>query len=244
MAQLYPVAGSKMYIGLKVAGKSEVSLADFTAQEPYWEEVGGWANAGAVGDTTEIITQNLINQRRTLKAKGTSDAGTMENTFVPMPNDPGQIQMRAAIASGCKPYAFKIEWGAGCEETGTVTFTSEANEPGIVNWPGHGLEVGSPVVFSNAGGALPTGLTAGTTYYVLAAGYTVAAFQVGATPGAAEGIETTGAGTGVHTATGQPVGQTDYFYAFATGGARQGGEANTGQLRAWTLAVTSNIVEV
>lgn len=242
MTQLYPVAGSKMYIGLKVINDTEVTLADFAAQEPYWKEVDGWANSGSLGDTTEIITQNLINKRRTLKAKGTSDAGTMENTFVPMPNDPGQIQLRAAVASGCKPYAFKIEWGAGCTETGTVTFTSVAATPGVVNWPGHALDVGAPVVFTSAG-ALPSGITSGTTYYVLAAGYTPAAFTIGATPGGT-GIVTTGAGTGVHTATGSPVGQTDLFYAFAMGGARQGGDANTGNLRAWTLAVTTNIVEV
>lgn len=44
----------------------------------------------------------------------------------------------------------------------TVTFTDAGD---VVNLTNHGLRPGAGVVFSNSGGALPTGLTAGTTYY-------------------------------------------------------------------------------
>lgn len=44
----------------------------------------------------------------------------------------------------------------------TVTFTDAGD---VVNLTNHGLRHGAGVVFSNAGGALPTGLAAGTTYY-------------------------------------------------------------------------------
>jgi hypothetical protein len=43
----------------------------------------------------------------------------------------------------------------------TLTLAS----PGVVNWTAHGLAAGSAVVFTTTG-SLPTGLTAGTTYYV------------------------------------------------------------------------------
>lgn len=43
-----------------------------------------------------------------------------------------------------------------------VTFTDAGD---VVNLTNHGLRAGTGVVFSNSGGALPTGLTAGTTYY-------------------------------------------------------------------------------
>lgn len=46
----------------------------------------------------------------------------------------------------------------------TVTITIAA--PGIVTWNAHGFIAGTPVVFSNVGGALPTGITAGVTYFV------------------------------------------------------------------------------
>ena len=44
----------------------------------------------------------------------------------------------------------------------TVTFTDTGD---VVNLTAHGLYPGTGVVFSNSGGALPTGVTAGTTYY-------------------------------------------------------------------------------
>jgi hypothetical protein len=39
----------------------------------------------------------------------------MENTFIPMPSDPGQQRFIAAIES-CSAYEFKIEWNAGCAD--------------------------------------------------------------------------------------------------------------------------------
>lgn len=48
---------------------------------------------------------------------------------------------------------------------GTVTITNAT--PGVVSYTAHGLAAGDAVVFAvTAGGSLPTGLTAGTTYYV------------------------------------------------------------------------------
>lgn len=238
MPGLQAVAGSKIYIGRRVASKEEVVLADFSGAT--WTEIKGWTSSGSLGDTQEVITQNLINRSRTLKAKGTKNAGRMDNTFVPMPNDPGQQAFKSAIES-CSDYEFKIEWGADCAPEDNVTISIAS--PGVVTWPGgHGLEAGSPVRFSTTG-ALPTGLTAGTTYYVLAAGLTPSSFSVAATPGGTA-IVTTGTQSGVHTATAQPAGQTDLFYALAFPGAKQGGEANTPQLRAWGLEVNTNIVEI
>ncbi|MCK9513521.1 MAG: hypothetical protein M0R28_20165 [Pigmentiphaga sp.] len=235
MAQLYPVAGSKIFIGQRVAPKGVVTIADFTGQS--WTEIGGWASAGAIGDTQEVITQNLINEGRTRKMKGTRNGGAMENQFVPDATDAGQIAFRAAI-DDCNPYAFKIEWGASCPRTSTVTITID--EPGVVSWTAHGLANGTPVTFTTTG-TLPTGLTAGTIYYVV--GATEDTFSVAATPGGTA-IETTASQSGVHTATAGELGMTDLFFGLALPGARQGGEANTTQLRAWTIEVDSNIVEV
>lgn len=73
--------------------------------------------------------------------------------------------------------------------------------PGIVTWTNHGLAAGTPVLFTNSGGALPTGLTAGTIYYVLAD--TVNTFKVSATIGGSA-INFKGSQSGVHTATANP----------------------------------------
>jgi hypothetical protein len=57
----------------------------------------------------------------------------------------------------------------------TLTLAS----PGVVNWTGHGLRVNETVVFATTG-ALPTGLVAGTPYYVMYANLTANSFQVSA----------------------------------------------------------------
>ena len=239
---LQAVAGSKIYIGTRVAPKGTVTLADFTAQEAQWTEIGGWTQSGSLGDTQEIITQNFISERRTRKIKGTLSGASMENTFSPRPNDPGQIKFAAAI-DDCTPSAFKVEWGAGCAAEAPVTITVAT--PGVMTWAGgHALEAGSPVMFTPTGGTLPTGLSASTVYYVLPAALTATSFTVSATPGGSA-IAVTAAGTASSiTATAQPAGQTDLFFGLAMPGAKSGGEANTPLLRSWAIEVDSNIVEV
>lgn len=235
---LYPIAGSKIFIGGPVTAKGAVTAADF--QGATWTEIGGWANAGSIGDTQNVAEQDLINERRTRKIKTTLNAGTMENQFVPMATDPGQIKFKQAIDE-CRPYQWKIEWGADCQPSSVVTISVAS--PGVVTWNGHGLAAGQPVVFTNEGGALPTGLTADTVYYVVAAGLTANAFSVAATPGGAA-IATTAAGTGVDTATAPPAGATDMFFGLALPGARSGGAATAVHLRTWSIAVDSNILEI
>lgn len=84
---------------------------------------------------------------------------------------------------------------AALAKSATVTITIAT--PGVVSWTAHGLGAGDPVVFRTTG-ALPTGLTAGTVYYVISAGLTANAFEVAATPGGAA-INTSGSQSGVHT---------------------------------------------
>ena len=83
-----------------------------------------------------------------------------------------------------------------CQATAAITIAA----PGVVTWIAHGRLAGCPVRFSSTGN-LPTGLVAGTTYYVLAAGLTANTFEVGATPGGSA-ITTSGSTTGIITVTG------------------------------------------
>jgi len=234
---LYPISGSKLYIGGRVTAKGTVTAADFATA--VWTEVGGWANAGTIGDTQEVGEQALINEKRVRKFKTTLNGGTMENQFVPMALDPGQIKFKQAIED-CVPYQFKIEWGADCVPSADVTIS--VADPAVVTWSAHGLEAGQPVVFTSTG-SLPAGLTAGTVYYVVATGLTANSFSVASTPDGAA-IATTAAGTGTHTASAPPAGMTDLFYGLALPGARSGGDATAANLRTWSIAVDSNIVEV
>ena len=76
------------------------------------------------------------------------------------------------------------------------TVTLSVASPGIVNWAAHGQVAGTPISFATTG-ALPTGLVAGATYYVL--NPAVNTFSLSATVGGAA-IATTGSQSGVHTA--------------------------------------------
>lgn len=76
----------------------------------------------------------------------------------------------------------------------TVTMTIAS--PGVVTATAHGRGVFTPVILSTTG-ALPTGLVAGTTYYVV--NPATDTFQLAATPGGAA-INTSGSQSGTHTA--------------------------------------------
>lgn len=116
-AELYAVAGAKISIGGTLAPEIiDMVEEDFDAQQ--WVEIDGWETMGAIGDTAAQITKNLINRGRTLKAKGTRDAGTMENTFSIMPGDPGQIALKAAEKTR-NNFAFRIVFDDKTTPSGT-----------------------------------------------------------------------------------------------------------------------------
>ncbi len=91
----------------------------------------------------------------------------------------------------------QIESNGVNQSTSTVTVTSAT--PGVVTWNAHGLVADDPVIFTNSGGALPTGITADYIYYVSSAGLTTNTFQFSATVGGAS-VATASTGTGTHTA--------------------------------------------
>lgn len=96
-------------------------------------------------------------------------------------------------------YTINVNWTG---KTGTVTITIAT--PGVVSWASHGLQIGDEVVFTTTG-ALPTGLVAGTTYYVSTTGFGANSFSVSTTRAnalAGTNITTSGTQSGVHTAEG------------------------------------------
>ena len=93
---------------------------------------------------------------------------------------------------------YSVRWDGYLSPTETSTVTMTIASPCVVTYNNHGLQAGAPVVFSTTG-ALPTGLTAGTTYYVMATNLAANTFQVSATSGGAA-INTSGTQSGTHTA--------------------------------------------
>jgi hypothetical protein len=91
---------------------------------------------------------------------------------------------------------------AGSFSSYTKTFNDAAVNTGTetITIASHGFTTGDMVTFSNSGGALPTGLSTNTNYFVI--GATTNTFQVSATFGGAAVNITAAAGGGTHTVAG------------------------------------------
>src|SRR5262245_33685029 len=89
---------------------------------------------------------------------------------------------------------------AGTAASATVTISN--GSPAVVTDTAHGQSIGAVVNFITTG-ALPTGLSVGTNYYVSAAGYGTNSYQLAATVAdalaGANSINTSSAGSGTHT---------------------------------------------
>lgn len=91
---------------------------------------------------------------------------------------------------------------AGPASTATVTITIAA--PGVFTDTAHGITGACPVVFTNSGGGLPTGITTGTTYWVTPSSITTNTYSVATTVAnalAGTSVTTTGTSTGTQTRT-------------------------------------------
>lgn len=72
MADLFPVAGERIYIGGALsARKADLVAADFTAALASAVEIDGWETCGPLGDAAQEITTDLINRGRTVVQKAT-----------------------------------------------------------------------------------------------------------------------------------------------------------------------------
>lgn len=81
-----------------------------------------------------------------------------------------------------------------------LALTSISNaSPAVFTKNGHGMAIGDAIQLTTTG-ALPTGLSTGTVYYIISAGFTANAFEVSATLGGSA-INTSSAGSGTHSFT-------------------------------------------
>lgn len=112
----------------------------------------------------------------------------------------------------------------------TATFTVTIASPAVFTANAHGLLAGTPISFSTTG-ALPTGIVAGTVYYVLAPSTNT--FNISTTVGGSA-VNTSGTQSGVHTYVAsnnynQPVTNTTYWLLVG----------NTNKWRAFDTSITS-----
>ena len=184
----------------------------FQAQNCRW--VNGMVKRGGQGllTSTEVVASKaILGLHKLYKSDGSSQllaaAGTLVKYFtspstwtsIGLTQTTGlQTYMttwgalnKAYICNGTDKMAF---WnGRVFSATCTITIAS----PGVITSNGHGFVAGDAVQFTTTG-ALPTGITAGTTYYVIAAGLTANAFEISTTRFGSV-VNTSGSQSGVHT---------------------------------------------
>ena len=132
---------------------------------------------------------------------------TVAVSFEPLPAD-GQVILKYRInEEGINSWQriFKhttddsISHAANQIEIGSETVTMTIASPAVVTLANHDLAPGQAIRFRTTG-ALPTGVTAGTTYYVKSTGLATSTFQFSATEGTdGTAVNTSGSQSGVHT---------------------------------------------
>lgn len=131
------------------------------------------------------------------------------NTFdvspqVPTPTNPNDAADKAYVdgiaISGSPDMSTTSKGVARASTSPNVTLgnpTITIASPAVITLNSHGLTLNDTVQFTTTG-ALPTGISASTTYYVISAGLTTNAFEISATLGGTA-INTSGTQSGTHT---------------------------------------------
>jgi microcystin-dependent protein len=154
----------------------------------------------ALGSGTANATKVLLGDRTW--GDPPASATTGEVSFFAMNTAPtGYLKANGAAVSRTT-YAALF---AAITKSAVATITIAT--PGVVTWTSHGLSANDPVRFTTTG-ALPTGLVANTTYFVVGASITTNTFQLSATSGGAA-IATSGTQSGVQTTIHAPHGVGD-----------------------------------
>jgi hypothetical protein len=196
--------GSAGAVGrLKVAGTTSGStILDATAVASGTLTLPAATDTLVGKATTDTLTNKTFDTAGTgnvLKINGTAitaNTGSGNNVLatsptISQPNLVGTTTNDNASVGSVGEYVYCVANPSGTPGS-TTTVTITIASPGVVTWAAHGLTGNSPVVFSTTG-ALPTGITAGTVYWVVGASITTNTFQI------ATSIANAIAGTAVNT---------------------------------------------
>jgi hypothetical protein len=150
-------------------------------------------------DTTEryvLIFMNGVIEAYNLLTGASISVATPDGVDYITTANPSSIISAVTVADYTFVINKSVEVALG-DATDSAVVTITIASPGVVTHTAHGFAADTPIVFSTTG-ALPTGLTAGTTYWVQ--NPTTDTYEVSATPGGGS-INTSGTQSGVHTAT-------------------------------------------
>lgn len=188
------------------AGGGDIALAALD-----WANISVTNGSGVEASATKTLAD--ISSPVVLRFEWTSTSGSPTKAQIIKNGGAVQSPTLSAIEATCS-VGDMIFWQtyaaythpAGNYDSGTVTvtnrtqsgvFTVTVASPGVFTKTGHQLAADMKVRLSTTG-ALPTGLTAGNTYFVISSGLGANDFQLSATQGGAA-INTSGVQSGTHT---------------------------------------------
>lgn len=182
-------AGSKILIGT-------------TASDPDTDtfvEISDVTNLGQFGRSYSAINFSSLGDRNVIKFKGQRDDGSIQLDLGRTKSDPGQAAIALALDDD-DAYNFQVHLNDKITPNKSHVVTMTIASPGVISWVAHGLPNGTPVTLETTG-LLPTGLTPGTQYYVVATATDT--FELSLTRGGSA-IVTSGSQSGTHTAYAEP----------------------------------------
>lgn len=224
MSEPSAASGTKLWLGTTAAnGATDTYIL-----------IGSLESLSEYGVEFSEITFEDLSEGVVKKLKGPRNDGTVAAGIGMDMSDAGQLALLAALDSPHDHNA-KITFNdANPAQSATATITIAS--PGVVTWTAHGFKVGTKVKFSTTG-ALPTGLTANTEYYVKTV-LDADTFTLSATNGGSA-INTSGTQSGTHTATTVPTATADVFKAKVMGFKKNPGNLSSVIKAAVGLAVKS-----
>lgn len=197
-------AGTTVFIG---------TTAD-NAETDMYTEIGLVESVGEIGRVYNPVNFTPLKDRGVRKHKGSFNDGDPVLVLGKDLNDDGQAAVAAALLTDYD-YNFKIVDNDDVPPT-TATVTMTTGTPGQVTDTAHGFVANTAVKFTTTG-ALPSGLVAGTTYYIKtvvdADTYTLSATK----GGAAINFAASPAQSGTHTRETVPAGSYQTFKAKVMG---------------------------
>lgn len=184
--------GDERYVG---APSSTVTITNASPGVITWAANGLAVDTPVVFSTSGSLPSGLTaGDTYFVRSRLTADTFTVSATKGGRPISTTSAGSGTHTATAKVHRVYEALATAGSKSTVTITIAS----PGVVTWTSHGLAAGTPIVFTTTG-ALPTGITAGTTYYIISTGLGTNSFQFSDTEGGAA-VNTSGSQSGTHTA--------------------------------------------
>jgi hypothetical protein len=176
--------------------------------------IGCISRAGYVDGGTPLVIENSLLERIDALDQGAVFGGDtkftrVRNTVIGSWGTLAHfIRNRVVTATTTRTYEIEAAslsdtsflYDSACGNTNkfyaVVTFTNTPPSEAVIHTgTPHGFVAGTKVAFTNSGGRLPTGITAGKTYYVISSGLTTTAFTISQT-GGGSAVSISSSGTG------------------------------------------------